>query len=451
MGRRRAKFSKESLKRFLNIAEYNDSLFDSEIKNLEVRKRKTPSPHLSFITQMKIKGETKPTSFKLGSYPEHDINEIRFKYQEYRKLCLDGINPKTVFERKKQEELEAKTLAKQRKMSLEDTFKMYLSENTHIQPVTRKDMTNCLQKNCNGLLKKSIATITSRELEQKINTIYKEGKIATALNLFGYLNTIFNYATGVLIDENDTYLLTLNPLNKLLNLRKKIKKSLPVRKAIEISPALIRKLFDEARISDHPEYNGVFKNREYIFNLIHLILFTGLRLHEACSLKWEHINLDDNPEDFKPAHMLVYGLKGDQDQSKKYRSIIPLTKYLKTILNNQYKYSGQISQWVFPSNNGRDALKGDDSKPMNSPRKNIERVARHIGHPFSLHELRHLFASVGASIGHPEDVIKRLLHHGISSITQRYIHNIVSKSIKVYEEIHEEMLRIWDVNFFDGK
>ena len=58
MGRRRAKFSKESLKRFLNIAEYNDSLFDSEIKNLEVRKRKTPSPHLSFITQMKIKGET---------------------------------------------------------------------------------------------------------------------------------------------------------------------------------------------------------------------------------------------------------------------------------------------------------------------------------------------------------------------------------------------------------
>ena len=73
----------------------------------------------------------------------------------------------------------------------------------------------CLQKNCNGLLKKSIATITSRELEQKINTIYKEGKSATALNLFGYLNTIFNYATGVLIDENDTYLLTLNPLNKL--------------------------------------------------------------------------------------------------------------------------------------------------------------------------------------------------------------------------------------------
>ena len=59
MSRKRVKFSKDSLTRFLNFAEYNESLFDSEIKNLEVRKRKTPSSHLSFITQMKIKGETK--------------------------------------------------------------------------------------------------------------------------------------------------------------------------------------------------------------------------------------------------------------------------------------------------------------------------------------------------------------------------------------------------------
>ena len=100
MSRKRVKFTQYSLDRFLNYGQYNESLFDTDIKNHEVRKRKTPSPHLSFITQIKIKGEAKPTSFKLGSYPEHDINEIRFKYQEYRKLCLDGINPKTVFERK---------------------------------------------------------------------------------------------------------------------------------------------------------------------------------------------------------------------------------------------------------------------------------------------------------------------------------------------------------------
>ena len=91
MSRKRVKFTQYSLDRFLNIAEYNDSLFDSDIKNLEVRKRKTPTPHLSFITQMKVKGESTPKSFKLGSYPEHDINEIRFRFNEYKKLCLDGI------------------------------------------------------------------------------------------------------------------------------------------------------------------------------------------------------------------------------------------------------------------------------------------------------------------------------------------------------------------------
>ncbi len=37
MSRKRVKFSKDSLTRFLNFAEYNESLFDSEIKNLEVR------------------------------------------------------------------------------------------------------------------------------------------------------------------------------------------------------------------------------------------------------------------------------------------------------------------------------------------------------------------------------------------------------------------------------
>ena len=57
MGRRRAKFSKESLTRFLNIAEYNDSLFDSEIKNLEVRKRKTPL--LTCLLSLKLKSKEK--------------------------------------------------------------------------------------------------------------------------------------------------------------------------------------------------------------------------------------------------------------------------------------------------------------------------------------------------------------------------------------------------------
>ena len=37
MSRKRVIFSKDSLKRLLDFAEYNKYLFDSEIKNLEVR------------------------------------------------------------------------------------------------------------------------------------------------------------------------------------------------------------------------------------------------------------------------------------------------------------------------------------------------------------------------------------------------------------------------------
>lgn len=176
-------------------------------------------------------------------------------------------------------------------------------------------------------------------------------------------------------------------------------------------------------------------------------MFTGLRRYEICNLQWKNINLVDKKEEFKYPHMIAYGLKGDQDQFKNYCSVIPLTKYLRAILQNQRKISGKISQWVFPSNNGKDALKGDDSKPMSSPTKNIHKVAYFIGHPFSLHDLRHLFASIALSLGYTEDIIKQLLHHGIGSITQRFLHQITPESYKVYNKIHREMLRIWDVYF----
>ena len=110
--------------------------------------------------------------------------------------------------------------------------------------------------------------------------------------------------------------------------------------------------------------------------------------------------------------------------------------------------SGNTSQCVFPSNNGKDALNGDDSKPMSNPTKNIRKIAQEIGHPFSLHDLRHLFASIALSLGYTEDTIKQLLNHGIGSITQRYLHLITSKSYGVYNNIHEEMLKIWEIDLF---
>ena len=449
MSRKRVKFTQYSLDRFLNIAEYNDSLFDSDIKNLEVRKRKTPTPHLSFITQMKVKGESTPKSFKLGSYPEHDINEIRFRFNEYKKLCLDGINPRDVFERQKQEEQRVKSLIKQRNMTLQAVFDDYLETNIHLQTKTIRDMQNSLNFNCKNLLKKPISDITVTELEKCIEAVYRGGKKYSALNIFAYLNTLFNYALGITVDEkNSISLIDLNPLSKLLNLRKKIKKSLPQRKVVDINPIIIRKLFEIGRNIDHHDYKGSLKNKEYIFNFIRLILFTGLRLNEACNLKWKNINLEDKPQEFKHPHMVVYGLKGDRDQTKNYCQVIPITDYLASILNYQKKLSGNTSQWVFPSNNGKDALNGDDSKPMSNPTKNIRKIAQEIGHPFSLHDLRHLFASITLSLGYTEDTIKQLLNHGIGSITQRYLHLITSKSYGVYNNIHEEMLKIWEIDLF---
>jgi len=86
---------------------------------------------------------------------------------------------------------------------------------------------------------------------------------------------------------------------------------------------------------------------------------------------------------------------------------------------------------------------------MSSPYKNIRAISSYIKAPFSLHDLRRLFASIGSDLGYPEETIKRLLNHGISSVTQRYLHQIIPKSYEVYNQIHKEMLRTWNVEFLN--
>ena len=450
MARTRAKFTHANLTTFLKNRTSGQSLFDSEHKNLEARYRTSPHPHLSILTQMRIKGEKNPVSFKLGSFPEHEIAEIKEKYNHYRKLCLEGTDPRDIFEQQKKEEHKQKAILKQRQLTFEQVFEEYLKENEHLQKKTKQDMQNAFKRNLASVWHKPIKNITGTELKALIDTVNSSGKKYTAKNLMAYLNTLFNFAKGLLVnEEHEIYLIDLNPLDKLLNIKKKINKSLPQRQVMKTTPMVIRKLFDESFKISHPQYKGIFKGKEYMAILIELALFTGLRANELCRLKWENIHHEENKDDFIYPHLIAYNLKGDQDASKHYCSVIPLTKHLKAILERQYQYSGKISQWVFPSNNGKDALNQNDSKPMSSPYKNIRAISSYIKAPFSLHDLRRLFASIGSDLGYPEETIKRLLNHGISSVTQRYLHQIIPKSYEVYNKIHEEMLRTWDMDFLN--
>jgi integrase len=59
----------------------------------------------------------------------------------------------------------------------------------------------------------------------------------------------------------------------------------------------------------------------------------------------------------------------------------------------------------------------------------------------TIHSLRHTFASVGAEIGVPDDIIARLLNHSSSKITSRYIAVDVEALREPMQKIVDELVK----------
>ncbi|WP_439545011.1 tyrosine-type recombinase/integrase [Sandarakinorhabdus sp.] len=138
-----------------------------------------------------------------------------------------------------------------------------------------------------------------------------------------------------------------------------------------------------------------------------LCLLTGLRKTEACRLEWNRV-LDDRifireNKSNRPFYLPLLD---------EHRAVIDVMK-------------GLHKQWVFPDRTN----KGPTIDP------------RHEEVPGTMHSLRHTFASVGAEIGVPDDIIARLLNHSSTKITSRYIAVDVSALREPMQLIVNEIMK----------
>ncbi len=131
---------------------------------------------------------------------------------------------------------------------------------------------------------------------------------------------------------------------------------------------------------------------------IRLLIFTGCRSSEILGLRWEHIDQQRN----------LLRLP----DSKTGARIVPLNAPALAVLS-QLERNG--FPWVLPGRRPRSHLV-NLSKPWDSIRK-LARL-----HGLRLHDLRHSFASVGASSGLGLPIIGKLLGHTQAATTQRYAH-----------------------------
>lgn len=139
-------------------------------------------------------------------------------------------------------------------------------------------------------------------------------------------------------------------------------------------------------------------NNETIAEYLLILLFMGARRSEAARLAWR-------PDiDFEDRSITFRDTKNGDDH------ILPMSDFVYELLLRRRKKSPD-AEFVFEINGQR----------ISDCNKSYLKVAAMTGIPFSLHDLRRSFISVGDSIGIPYNILKRLLNHRSSDVTMNYI------------------------------
>lgn len=141
----------------------------------------------------------------------------------------------------------------------------------------------------------------------------------------------------------------------------------------------------------------------YLYSIVSLALFTGMRYGEIVKLKWNDINFDGR-------FMTLHETKNGE------RRVIPLTEEVTKILKDLYTNFG-TNKAIFSN------LKFTPTKNPISIRKSFARVLKVAGiENFRFHDLRHTAASYMAMGGATQGELMAILGHKSPKMTQRYAH-----------------------------
>ncbi|PHP64541.1 integrase, partial [Zhengella mangrovi] len=136
--------------------------------------------------------------------------------------------------------------------------------------------------------------------------------------------------------------------------------------------------------------------------VIKLLLFTGARLSEILTLRWEHVDMQ--------ADMLAL-----PDRKGGGRRPHPVSTYALEILERLSPVDG--SPWVFPRD--RDVSRHLTKEVLENA---WQRIRHHAGIPdVRLHDLRHTVGTYAGQAGGNAFIVRDLLRHKNTAMTNRYV------------------------------
>lgn len=248
---------------------------------------------------------------------------------------------------------------------------------------------------------------------------------------FKFLQAIYKHIIGIdALDPKmpDSDKLKLNPVS-ILNLKKRwFKKKDKVFLSYEDDVKPIFKAILELEDSpNHPEVI-IEEVKGYFF----LVLFCGSRKTETLKLRKENVNLERRTLRFPGT-----------DTKNGKPLILPIPDYVFPFFRDRIE-AQDGSVYIFPNR-----TKGSITTNL----EHREGVKRHTAqivesakteHPFSLHRLRDVVATISEELGHPELITKAILNHSASkSVTDRYKQPKTVKDLREpMRQIEEEILRL---------
>jgi integrase len=133
------------------------------------------------------------------------------------------------------------------------------------------------------------------------------------------------------------------------------------------------------------------------------LLLTAMRRTHAASLRWSAIDLE-----LGTVTLLAKDTKNDED------AILPLATQVVDMLRQRWGSGKGRKDYVFKT-------RGNGTGPVTNPSRVFQKATKATGITVSAHDLRRTFASMAGSLLIPDTIIKRMLTHTTSNVTQNYI------------------------------
>lgn len=286
-----------------------------------------------------------------------------------------------------------------------------------------------------------VEQVTSGDVQALINDMIKDNYS------YSQIQKVYNTISQRYRQAIEERQLTYNPAVGV-KLPKNLKNQEEMQSAKAMSKEEVKKLLARA-YEKYPCGTPIYPRAD----LIVLLLQTGMRVGEALALTWEDVDLEEgfisinknlvtvtnedktkiNPKTNKPFSRITI-IQSTPKTAKSYRKI-PISNNALNTLKNIQSYNGNF-EYVYASASGKPTDYDSLKRTLNS----MIKYAGITEGVYSLHSLRHTFASLLFAQGVNDRYISEILGHSSLSVTHKvYIHIINELKNK---EINKAMLDI---------